>query len=183
MYDTHALRKFSFLWSVVFIPYTSLIYVHVAKLWPAVTACGAKQILISPSTTYTKRGTKILPLLQSHLLMNPLTIKGHLTELLVDLVGRMCVFLVIKGAISLWLMWIIDEMHFIQSWYERWFTPDCTSGIIRIHYNLMWRMGDKTIPDEAPPSLESFYPPWVAGIDLPQPRCCGFFVSFTNKHE
>ena len=29
------------------------------------------------------------------------------------------------------------------------------------------RMGDKTIPDEAPPSLESFYPPWVAGIDLP----------------
>ena len=45
------------------------------------------------------------------------------------------------------------------------------------------RMGDKTIPDEAPPSLESFYPPWVAGIDLPQSRCCGFFVSFTNKHK
>ena len=22
----------------------------------------------------------------------------------------------------------------------------------------LWRMGDKTIPDEAPPSLESFYP-------------------------
>ena len=45
------------------------------------------------------------------------------------------------------------------------------------------RMGDKTIPDEAPPSLESFYPPWVAGIDLPQSSCCGFFVSFTNKHK
>ena len=45
------------------------------------------------------------------------------------------------------------------------------------------RMGDKTIPDEAPPSLESFYPPWVAGIDLPQSRCFGFFVSFTNKHK
>ena len=45
------------------------------------------------------------------------------------------------------------------------------------------RMGDKTIPDEALPSLESFYPPWVAGIDLPQSRCCGFFVSFTNKHK
>ena len=45
------------------------------------------------------------------------------------------------------------------------------------------RMGDKTIPDEAPPSLESFYPPWVAGIDLPQSRCWGFFVSFTNKHK
>ena len=47
----------------------------------------------------------------------------------------------------------------------------------------LWRMGDKLIPDEAPPSLESFYPPWVAGIDLPQSRCCGFFVSFTNKHK
>ena len=47
----------------------------------------------------------------------------------------------------------------------------------------MRRMGDKTIPDEAPPSLESFYPPWVTGIDLPQSMCCGFFVSFTNKHK
>ena len=45
------------------------------------------------------------------------------------------------------------------------------------------RMGDKTIPDEAPPSLESFFSPWVTGIDLPQSRCCGFFVSFTNKHK
>ena len=45
------------------------------------------------------------------------------------------------------------------------------------------RMEDKPISDEAPPSLESFYPPWVAGIDLPQSRCCGFFVSFTNKHK
>ena len=45
------------------------------------------------------------------------------------------------------------------------------------------RMGDKTIPDEAPRSMESFYPPWVAGIDLPQSRCCGFLVSFTNKYK
>ena len=28
-------------------------------------------------------------------------------------------------------------------------------------------MGDETIPDSAEPRLESFYPPWVAGIDLP----------------
>ena len=27
-------------------------------------------------------------------------------------------------------------------------------------------MGDKTIPDSAEPRLESFSPPWVAGIDL-----------------
>ena len=44
------------------------------------------------------------------------------------------------------------------------------------------RMGDKTIPDEDA-RLESSYPPFVAGIDLPQSRCCGFFVSFTNTHE
>ena len=28
-------------------------------------------------------------------------------------------------------------------------------------------MGGKTIPDSAEPRLESFYPPFVAGIDLP----------------
>ena len=63
-------------------------------------------------------------------------------------------------------------------------------------------MGDTTIPDSAEPRMESFYPPfvagidlphqgvvdsynppWVASIDLPQSRCCGFFVSFTNKHK
>ena len=26
------------------------------------------------------------------------------------------------------------------------------------------RLGNKTCPDEAPPSLESFYPPWVTGV-------------------
>ena len=31
-------------------------------------------------------------------------------------------------------------------------------------------------------NLESFDPQWVAGIDLPQPRCCGLFVSLTNKN-
>ena len=30
-----------------------------------------------------------------------------------------------------------------------------------------WLMGDKTIPDSAEPRLESFYPPFAAGIDLP----------------
>ena len=28
-------------------------------------------------------------------------------------------------------------------------------------------MGDKMIPDSTEPGLESFYPPFVAGIDLP----------------
>ena len=35
------------------------------------------------------------------------------------------------------------------------------------------RIEDKLIPDEASSSLELFYPPWVAGIDLPHTRCCG----------
>ena len=56
-----------------------------------------------------------------------------------------------------------------------------------LHFDVVDRylrqMGDKTIPDEAPPSLESFYPPWVAGIELPQSMCCGSFASFTNKHK
>ena len=67
------------------------------------------------------------------------------------------------------------------------FSPKCGDYKNPLHLDvadryLRW-MGDKTIPDEAPLSLESFYPPWVAGIDLPQSRCCGFFVSFTNKHN
>ena len=31
----------------------------------------------------------------------------------------------------------------------------------------LWLMGDKMIPDSAEPRLELFYPPFVAGIDLP----------------
>ena len=45
----------------------------------------------------------------------------------------------------------------------------------------LWPMGTKTIPDEAPPILCSFYHPWVADIDLLQSRNCGFFVPFTDK--
>ena len=32
----------------------------------------------------------------------------------------------------------------------------------------LWHMGDKIIPDSAEPRLESFYHPFVSGIDLPQ---------------
>ena len=32
------------------------------------------------------------------------------------------------------------------------------------------RTGDEAIPNEVPLSLESFYPPWVAGVDLSQSR-------------
>ena len=66
--------KLFVLWGVFF-PYTSLVYAHVTKLRPAVIACVAKHMLMLPSTIYTQSHTKILPLLQSHLLMNPLAVK------------------------------------------------------------------------------------------------------------
>ena len=36
-------------------------------------------------------------------------------------------------------------------------------------------MGDKTIPDSAEPRLESFYPPFVAGIGLPHQGVVDFY--------
>ena len=40
--------------------------------------------------------------------------------------------------------------------------------------------GDKTIPDSAEPRLESFYPPFVAGIDLPHQ---GVVDSYSLTHR
>ena len=46
------------------------------------------------------------------------------------------------------------------------------------------RMGDlKRFQTRLRRVWNRFIPPWVAGIDLPQSRCFGFFVSFTNKHK
>ena len=36
-------------------------------------------------------------------------------------------------------------------------------------------MGNKTIADSAEPRLESFYPPFVAGIDLPYQGVVDFY--------
>ena len=69
----------------------------------------------------------------------------------------------------------------------------------KIHNTLIWvdrylrLMGDKTIPDSAEPRLESFYPPFVAGIDLPHqgvmdsdsiflPVCCNPWSSFVRNY-
>ena len=49
-------------------------------------------------------------------------------------------------------------------------------------------VGDKTIPDSAEPRLESFYPPFVAGIDLPHQGVVGSYNLYNgnsyvvNKH-
>ena len=44
-------------------------------------------------------------------------------------------------------------------------------------------MGDKTIPDSAEPRLESFYPPWVAGIDLPHQGVVDSYTVQTNEYD
>ena len=88
----------------------------------------------------------------------------------------------------------ISEVYllFFKSWYIRTkvIHPGTPFTMTRINFNqitdyknplhldvvdrYLRRMGDKTIPDEAPPSLQSFYPPpWVEGIDLPIPATNG----------
>ena len=44
-------------------------------------------------------------------------------------------------------------------------------------------MGDKTIPDSAEPCLESFYPPFVAGIDLPHQGVVDSYNIWPNAAE
>ena len=43
------------------------------------------------------------------------------------------------------------------------------------------RMGDKTIPDSAEPLLESFYPPFVAGIDLPHQGIVDYYNLYNGN--
>ena len=48
-----------------------------------------------------------------------------------------------------------------------WWTRQRIHNTLSVVDRYLWLMGDKTIPDSAEPRLESFYPPFVAGIDLP----------------
>ena len=48
-----------------------------------------------------------------------------------------------------------------------WWTRQRTHNTLIVVDRYLRLMGDKTIPDSAQPRLESFYPPFVAGIDLP----------------
>ena len=48
-----------------------------------------------------------------------------------------------------------------------WWTRQRLHNTLIVVDRYLRRMGDKTIPDSAEPRLESFYPPFVAGIDLP----------------
>ena len=48
-----------------------------------------------------------------------------------------------------------------------WWTRQRIHNTLIVVDRYLWLMGDKMIPDSAGPRLESFYPPFVAGIDLP----------------
>ena len=56
-----------------------------------------------------------------------------------------------------------------------WLTRHRIHKILIVVDRYLRRMVDKTIPDSAEPRLESFYPPFVAGIDLP---CQGVVDSY-----
>ena len=47
-----------------------------------------------------------------------------------------------------------------------WWTRQRIHNTLIVVDRYLRLMGDKTIPDSAEPRLESFYPPFVAGIDL-----------------
>ena len=48
-----------------------------------------------------------------------------------------------------------------------WWTRQRIHNTLIVVDRYLRLMGNKTIPDSAEPRLESFYPPFVAGIDLP----------------
>ena len=48
-----------------------------------------------------------------------------------------------------------------------WWTRQIIHNTLIVVDRYLRLMGDKTIPDSAEPRLESFYPPFVAGIDKP----------------
>ena len=51
--------------------------------------------------------------------------------------------------------------------YVYWWTRQRIHNTLIVVKRYLLLMGDKTIPDSAEPRLESFYAPFVAGIDLP----------------
>ena len=84
-------------------------------------------------------------------------IRAHATShhflIWMGMVGQMrhadhCSVFMLKYAFYQWLRQRIRNTFFVVDRY-------------------LWLMGDKTIPDSAEPRLESFYPPFIAGIDLP----------------
>ena len=72
-----------------------------------------------------------------------------------------------------------------------WWTRQRIHNTLIVVDRYLRLMGDKTIPNSAEPRLESFYPPFVAGIDLPYQgvvdsyslRCLAFHMSRMTQIE
>ena len=64
-------------------------------------------------------------------------------------------------------------------WWTRQRIHNTLIEVDRLMIEVDRLMGDKTIPDSAEPRLESFYPPFVAGIDLPHQ---GVVDSYNLQH-
>ena len=77
------------------------------------------------------------------------------------------------------LIWMTTVRHPTKRWCScvltfkftficvYWWTRQRIHNTLFVVDRYLRLMGDKTIPDSAEPRLESFYPPFVAGIDLP----------------
>ena len=78
-----------------------------------------------------------------------------------------------------YLIWVTTVRQPTKRWRSRvltlkytficvyWWTRQRNHNTLIVVDRCLRLMGDKTIPDSAEPRLESFYPPFVAGIDLP----------------
>ena len=67
-----------------------------------------------------------------------------------------------------------------------WWTRQRIHNTLIVVDRYLRLMGDKTIPDSAEPRLESFYPPFVEGIDLPHQGVVDSYnlhhgISYTGK--
>ena len=77
------------------------------------------------------------------------------------------------------LIWMMTMRQAMKRWcscvltlkytfiFVYWWTRQRIHNTLIVVDRYLRLMGDKTIPDSAEPHLESFYPPFVAGIDLP----------------
>ena len=77
------------------------------------------------------------------------------------------------------LIWMTTMRQFMKRWYccvstlkytfigVYWWTRQRIHNTLIVVDRYLRLMGDKMIPDSAEPRLELFYPPFVAGIDLP----------------
>ena len=59
-----------------------------------------------------------------------------------------------------------------------WWTKQSIHNTLIVVDRYLRLIGDKTIPDSAEPNLESFYPPFVAHIDLPHQGVVDFYNQY-----